>query len=218
MKTLPKYYYVKKDLNNPLWKKFKNWFDKEFNTCWKENYLYYGYDGTFGYGGTDVHDYPSLFQNNAIEITLEDWDESVNGYTLPDKWCIETCEEVGNWLDKNSDLPEESRFSRGYANSDFKYLYYPSFGNSHIFNTVYNGYTKINLAEFRKYILNKNTMEKETYTLPDKWCIRLVTKEAVDYCNKYGKKPPYFISNYVYAHFPSPDNYATTFVKLNKDI
>lgn len=48
-------------------------------------------------------------------------------------------------------------------------------------------------------------------TLPDRWCISLRTQEAVDYCNKYGRIPPYYISNYAYAHFPSPDDFATIF-------
>jgi len=39
---------------------------------------------------------------------------------------------------------------------------------------------------------------------PEKWCIKLNNQEVVDYCNKYGKVPPYKISlSSVYAHFPA---------------
>lgn len=45
--------------------------------------------------------------------------------------------------------------------------------------------------------------------LPEKWCIKLDRDEVVDYCNKYGKLPPYNICE-TYAHFPPYQQGCTT--------
>lgn len=78
MKTLPKYYCIKRDESNPLWKKYIDWLN-EVNTN-KHKYIFdgsadfYGYDGLF-----DHNNYLSDFRHNAQLITLDFWDECVNG-------------------------------------------------------------------------------------------------------------------------------------------
>ena len=45
-------------------------------------------------------------------------------------------------------------------------------------------------------------MDKYTFKLPEKWCIKMEKQEVVDYFNKYGKIPPYFKNKEFYAHSP----------------
>ena len=69
------------------------------------------------------------------------------------------------------------------------------------------------VKEFLKMI---NEKEPE-FVLPEKWCIKLDNIEVVNYCNKYGKCPPYELADTLYAHFPSFDNICTTSKEVKKD-
>ena len=66
MKTLPKYFVIKKDENNPLWEKYLDWMNDKYGTNWSGNWLYYGFDGNqeVDYNGTNAWDEIKLFQNN----------------------------------------------------------------------------------------------------------------------------------------------------------
>lgn len=80
MKKLPKYFVIKRDGSNPLWRKYIDWINKEYKQLWGGIVInYYGYDGSEYYGGTDCHNDLSSFKNNQTLITLEEWDECVNG-------------------------------------------------------------------------------------------------------------------------------------------
>lgn len=46
--------------------------------------------------------------------------------------------------------------------------------------------------------------------IPEKWCIKMNNQDVIDYCNKYGKIPPYQISNTLYAHFPDINGATST--------
>lgn len=101
---------------------------------------------------------------------FEEWDkdtflEYCGIQSLPEKWAIRTCEEVGKWLDKNSDMPENFRIPEGYAKSNFKYLVYPSNYNSHMFEKVLKGYTKITIEQFRE-ITKTNKPMSQKLTVP----------------------------------------------------
>ena len=80
MKELPKYFVIKRDADNPLWKKYIDWLYNEYKQRWAgNNWHYYGYDGSSVYRGTDCFNELSEFQNNPTLITLEEWNECVNG-------------------------------------------------------------------------------------------------------------------------------------------
>ncbi len=80
-------------------------------------------------------------------------------FVLPNEWAIKTCKEVGDWLDKNSDMTKSGRLSVGYANTTYPYLLYPSLHYSHIFPSPM-GRVEITYEQFKKYVLK----EEETMT------------------------------------------------------
>ena len=52
--------------------------------------------------------------------------------------------------------------------------------------------------------------------LPEKWCIKISTQDVADYCNEYGKMPPYKVDETHYAHFPPFDEVCTTCYKIQE--
>jgi hypothetical protein len=124
MKKLPKYFVIKREQGNHLWEKFINWLNERYVCMFSGNaYNYYGFDGGYDRNGTNAFNEISDFQNNPELITLEYWDECVNGidYTIPGtklpliKDTIE-CRSV-NWdeqiKNKNYYLNEEEFYSFG---------------------------------------------------------------------------------------------------------
>lgn len=78
MKTLPKYWAVRKDTNNPIWKTFITWFIEKsgFNEYhWSS---YYWYDCSDGYNWYDYLSKIEDFDNPVTLITLKEWDSIVN--------------------------------------------------------------------------------------------------------------------------------------------
>ncbi|GAB3013642.1 hypothetical protein GCM10027051_16160 [Niabella terrae] len=64
---------------------------------------------------------------------------------------------------------------------------------------------------YEKYEQPEFTLpEQPEFTLPEKWCVKMDKQEVVNYCNKYGKKPPYLIDSICLAHFPSWNGEFTT--------
>lgn len=80
MKTLPKYYCIKRDESNPLWKKYIDWLNETYNSNWNGDIdgAYYGFQG-HEHGGTQMYSVIENFKNNPELITLDFWDECVNG-------------------------------------------------------------------------------------------------------------------------------------------
>lgn len=75
MPTLPKYYVIKRDAKNPLWDKYIEWTNEKYNICMFWNICtYYGYDGEYSWNS-----HISLFNNSPTLITLDFWNECVNG-------------------------------------------------------------------------------------------------------------------------------------------
>jgi hypothetical protein len=88
-KQLPKYFVIKRVKNNPLWIKYIEWLNKTYYQDWDGSYeAYYGYEGNMLYNGTNIFSNINMFKNNPTEITLEYWDKCVNGFQLPEKWCV----------------------------------------------------------------------------------------------------------------------------------
>lgn len=79
MKTLPQFYVIKRDETNPLWNKYIDWINFKFGqTAYTktESFNYLGYDGN--YCSTDnIY----IFKKETQLITLEYWNECVNGKT-----------------------------------------------------------------------------------------------------------------------------------------
>jgi len=91
MKTLPKYFIILRDATNPLWGKYIQWLRTTYNAPWTGVLNeYYGHDDTKTL--THCHKRPDQFLNNPTIITLDYWNECVNGCSnkpqLPEKWCI----------------------------------------------------------------------------------------------------------------------------------
>ena len=111
-----------------------------------------------------------LAKRDHDRIVFEEWNkdtflEYCGIQSLPEKWVIRACEEVGDWLDENSDMPKDCRYSEGYAKSNFSYLAYPSKSYSHLFNKLLNGYTEITIEQFRE-ITKTNKPMSQQLTVP----------------------------------------------------
>ena len=78
--VLPKYFIIERDENNPLWDNFKEWFKKQSNEInWVFCNNYYGNDGSKRDNGYTSSDYSIDFYNNPSLITLDFWNQCVNG-------------------------------------------------------------------------------------------------------------------------------------------
>lgn len=81
MITLPKYFIIKRDENNPLWDKYIYWLNETYRQEWTgSRYNYYGYDGNDKYNGLNCWEDIEQFQNFPALITLEEWNEWVSGF------------------------------------------------------------------------------------------------------------------------------------------
>jgi hypothetical protein len=65
---LPKYYIVKND-GSDLFKQFIRELNKEFNTSWTGNMLYYGYNGSKNDNGTNCYYSQVYIKNNPTILT-----------------------------------------------------------------------------------------------------------------------------------------------------
>ena len=77
MKKLPKYFLIKRDENNPLWAKYIDWLNSKSPTgsVIGDVSNYYGLDS-----GSTIRSLNSLIDiGHTTLITLEEWDECVNG-------------------------------------------------------------------------------------------------------------------------------------------
>ena len=93
MKQLPQYFTIKK-AKSPLWSKYIDWLNKTYNTCFSKDLdYYYGFDGV-----AECATYFKSFNQGTVLITLEQWDECVNGkkLTLQHEFIIEITEDTRN--------------------------------------------------------------------------------------------------------------------------
>jgi hypothetical protein len=155
---LPKYFIVKKDKNNLLWRKYIDWINETYGRYFTGNtYNYYGYDGnTLDKSGVDCFNDFKNFHNSPTLLTLEEWDECVNGFVLPEKWCIKM---------SNQDVVDycnEHGANAPYFLSDANYAHFPSpDGYCTTYLYVVNEYTLITLEQFQEHILKNKTKQIE---------------------------------------------------------
>jgi hypothetical protein len=158
---LPEYFAIKRDANNPLWKKYINWLNEKYNRALNGDAQneYYGYDGYVNY-------YAALksFKNPVTELTLEQWDNIVNKkdeFVLPEKWCLRSKGEetyvkyLQPYLEKI-----------GYSESQWNGIdYWYHFDNNKVYPSSINNYPLINYKEitfeqFKKYVLKQDIMKE----------------------------------------------------------
>ena len=74
--TLPEYFAIFNDITNPLWSKYIVWLNDKYNKDYKGSTItcYYGYDGQVKRDSNI-----SNFKNNPKVLTLEQWNNIVNG-------------------------------------------------------------------------------------------------------------------------------------------
>ena len=194
MKTLPKYFIIKKDINNPLWDKYIDWLNKTYNEDWAGTMIYYGVDGSTKHNGCDGWYKIEKFKNNPTLITLEQWDEAVNGFVLPEIWWVEVTEEnkdvLSKWRGVSLFVGQLTGMCMDYATGRISREQNPlhlskenrySFGN------------KITYEQFLKYVLKQDAMEKD-FELPKRWAVR-VTDENKNILTKWVKSHDDFVKD-----------------------
>ena len=149
---LPKYFIVKRDASNPLWQKYINWLNETYESNWAGDTpdTYYGYDG---FSGTDVWQTISKFENNPTILTLEQWDEIVNGFKLPKIWAIKQSisEEACEWFSKF----KATRSAK--IEGSYEYMVYFSNQNrTEFFNKLPENCVEITIEQFKKYVLKQD--------------------------------------------------------------
>ena len=84
MKTLPKFFAIKRDANNPLWMDYISWWNRTYDKSFSgDSNAYYGFDGKADYW------YDLISFDELVEvITLEQWNECVNGVPVEMKKTI----------------------------------------------------------------------------------------------------------------------------------
>jgi len=154
MKTLPEFFVIKRDASNPLWEKYIKWLNDKYCCKWKGNideYLY-GYDGNNEYnGGTNYWACVQGFQNSPVLITLEYWNEAVNGEHLPEKWAVKRTEENHKILNEYFNKRDKSELKE----NDF-FLVTPIYsGYSAKEYIIPEGYTEITFEQFKRLVMKE---------------------------------------------------------------
>lgn len=162
---MPEYFAIKKVADNPLWQKYIDWlntaYEKELEGC---NDYYYGYDGISGSKEIACYRYIILFNNNPVELTLEQWDKIINKtmeeeFKLQKVWFIELTEE-------NAELVEKwhrkiSKFGNLYDIGSFYGVYSDGSGDAWSFSSLPKNTQVITTEQFIKYVLNKEVMKEK---------------------------------------------------------
>jgi len=154
---LPEYFCIKRDSSNPLWKKFIDWGNNKYQTCFA-NPSFANFFGVYKEGGRDSHwTWYSSKSHTDLEISLEQWNACVNpkaGFVLPKKWCVEitksNSKELSTWINTNKQT--DSSYTLGRTEiGDF--LHFPKLEEYHLFTGVQTGYILITFEQFKKYVL-----------------------------------------------------------------
>ena len=164
---MPEYFAIKRVDNDPLWKKYINWFRKKYDHSFDGSATWYGFDGNTNYSNMF---WSSLnkFKNTPIELTLEQWDKIVNKtmeeeFKLPENWYIDVTDDNVDMLNKwyNSEyftLTDEHLV--GMNKWD-----YGCTKKGHNFKGITKGKTydfgtKITTEQFIKYVLKEEVMKE----------------------------------------------------------
>lgn len=151
MTKLPKYFVIKRDEDDPLWQKYIDWLDDNYEANFSGHLeFYYGFSEK-----ACCYSHLSQLDYKIQIITLEEWDEAVNGKTsfvLPEKWFIKGCKETYKWSGYNDFKPEYVDFEKHHASLN----YYAR-----------NGFIQITFEQFKKYVLMKDDKKIIGYKLKD---------------------------------------------------
>jgi len=169
---LPKYFAIKCPTDyetNVLWTRFLKWLNKYghkngMRSEWDGDSVgcYYGTENTTQ--GTNVWSRISQFEEGTVEITLEQWDEIVNGFKLPEKWyCVITKENqeiLENWRKSvcSGDHKKNVIFSKYCVLSSHwnDNSYYWTGELKHLES---KGYQEITTEQFIKHVLKQKEMK-----------------------------------------------------------
>lgn len=125
MKTLPKYFIIKRDETNPLWQTYINWLNKtyDYTYVWK-TWDYYWFDWN-----PNRFDNKSSFRNNPTLITLEQWNEAVNLFVEWEE--VEVSMTWITWVEKTVFLAKiKNRFLCVSSGDEFHYKNWSAFGTT----------------------------------------------------------------------------------------
>jgi len=188
-------WYVKGSISLQDFMKDKVGIDVRGKGLWHPNYFFYNFSPNFKNYRLDYSGVPG-YKRISFKQFKKFYYESTNPkvvekeFVLPNEWAIKTCKEVGDWLDKNSDMTKSGRLSVGYANTTYPYLLYPSLHYSHIFPSPM-GRVEITYEQFKKYVLKEEeTMTESKQIEQPVETYRFKTKEefiaeyGADFCNK----------------------------------
>lgn len=167
MNKLPDYFVIRREAENPLWNKYIAWMDNTYGVNWYGGApYYYGYNGYNRVAVSASHfvsPYPTV-------ITLEQWDEIVNGFVLPEKWCIDS-----RYLnEKDQDIVLDFIHKTSLYNfKEYVGNYIPHFNNLKFENgfLVKHDYTEITFEQFKKHILKMEDENK--FKLPEEWVVKV---------------------------------------------
>lgn len=158
MKQLPKYFVIKREANNPLWNKYIQWLNEKtgFNFDGRASYYGYGYNRHIDSICYTLEE----FKNNPTVLTLEEWYECVNGFKLPEKWCVQYIGDDEKILKYFGRL---KGFENFYLSSNrFLYFYHSSDNGRGISDDhCHEGYTEITFEQFKKYVLKQDNMKEK---------------------------------------------------------
>jgi len=174
MNKLPEYFVIKKDESNPLWRKYLDWLRVSFSVPHLSGKSeYYGYCRIeYCHASSNL----TTFTNESAKlITLEEWNEAVNGFVLPEKWCIQCNKDnyqiIYEWL-RNNKQTKSNYISLGGSDINTK-VHYPTFQyspyglNFHQSDNCQPNYTEITFEQFKKYVLKMEEREIIGYKLKE---------------------------------------------------
>ena len=153
MKKLPYRFNILIDGFSPLWNKFASWLGDNKTG----HYLFSEFIDTSKNKKGYIIITEGVVCYNSPTITLEEWDEIVNGFKLPENWCIQVNSENEKVLQKyvNVSYPIKNKML------NFKGLKYYSHGRA------IDRYTEITFEQFKKYVLKEEESNKKVYTIED---------------------------------------------------
>jgi len=171
MKELPKYFVIKRDENNPLWEEYIDWLNETYGCDLVGDFsIYYGFDGNITHNG--VYDGQTIndFQNSPTLITLEEWNECVNGFVLPEKWCIKNDrQEIRDWFANTYEVEDIKTWTQNYIGFDNAQYNNGVHGVGEV-SHFYQNNTEITFEQFKTHVLKENNMEEEVKDMSyDKW-------------------------------------------------
>lgn len=153
MNKLPKYWCVKNDGSQLFKDTVIKYLNDTYNRNWVgENICYYGFDDNHRYNGTNSNYSISSFQNNPIELTLEEFIElSKEIKEFPRQWYI-------NITNENIDTIEEWLGDHFFSLGDYSCVHYDKDACDTI--NVPIEYTEITFEQFKEFVLKEKSMEK----------------------------------------------------------